>query len=344
MVRPAAAADVAAGGDRPRRRPGPAGAWARARCGRGTRSPAVPGLLAGRAFAVAGPARGARNRSRRRGQEPRRRCRPHARRRLGGARHAPAGRRRPRLVPRPGHRPRGAPDAALAFAHRPPRRDGHGQREVGVGALPPPPPHRAGGRLVAHVGRPVRRGRRRPAAVVVGREPVPVSGIHWTSGIELGVRLTSWVWVRRLLDDWPGVADLFEDNPMALVQIRWHQEYLAAFRSRGSSANNHVVAEAVGRLVAACAFPWFAESDGLASRRGPRAGARARGEHLPERREPGAGQRLPPVRHRAGPGRPRRGARSRGIPLPGATWSTAGLLVRRGGGDARRDRPPAASG
>ena len=89
-----------------------------------------------------------------------------------------------------------------------------------------------------------------------------LSGIHWTSGIELGVRLTSWVWVRRLLDDWPGVADLFEENPDALAQLHWHQEHLAAFRSRGSSANNHVIAEAVGRLAAACAFPWFAESEG----------------------------------------------------------------------------------
>lgn len=88
-----------------------------------------------------------------------------------------------------------------------------------------------------------------------------LSGVHWTSGIELGVRLTSWVWVRRLLDEWPGVADLFEENQDALRQLRRHQEYLAAFRSRGSSANNHVVAEAVGRLVAACAFPWFRESD-----------------------------------------------------------------------------------
>ena len=88
-----------------------------------------------------------------------------------------------------------------------------------------------------------------------------LSGVHWTSGIELGVRVTSWVWVRRLLDGWPGVRDLFEDNDDALRQIRWHQEYLAAFRSRGSSANNHVVAEAVGRLVAACGFPWFEESD-----------------------------------------------------------------------------------
>lgn len=89
-----------------------------------------------------------------------------------------------------------------------------------------------------------------------------LSGIHWTSGIELGVRLTSWVWIRRLLDDWPGVGNLFEDNPEALAQLRWHQEHLAAFRSRGSSANNHVIAEAVGRLAAACAFPWFIESEG----------------------------------------------------------------------------------
>lgn len=87
-----------------------------------------------------------------------------------------------------------------------------------------------------------------------------LSGIHWTSGIELGVRLTSWVWVRRLLDDWSGAPELFEENPVALNQVRWHHEYLNAFRSRGSSANNHAVAEAVGQLAAACAFPWFDES------------------------------------------------------------------------------------
>ena len=88
-----------------------------------------------------------------------------------------------------------------------------------------------------------------------------LSGVHWTSGIELGVRMVSWAWVRRLMDEWPGVQDLFEDNPEALAQIWWHQKYLAAFRSRGSSANNHVVAEACGRLVGAYAFPWFAQSE-----------------------------------------------------------------------------------
>jgi hypothetical protein len=87
-----------------------------------------------------------------------------------------------------------------------------------------------------------------------------LSGVHWTSGIEIGIRLISLVWIRRLLADWPGVADLFENNGLAVRQIRWHQEYLAAFRSRGSSANNHVIAEAAGQLAASCAFPWFRQS------------------------------------------------------------------------------------
>jgi hypothetical protein len=88
-----------------------------------------------------------------------------------------------------------------------------------------------------------------------------LSGVNWTSGIEVGLRLLSMVWIRRLLDDWPKVADLFEHNQLALRQIRWHQQYLAAFRSRGSSANNHVIAEAAGQLAASCAFGWFPESD-----------------------------------------------------------------------------------
>ena len=92
------------------------------------------------------------------------------------------------------------------------------------------------------------------------RENPFLSGVHWTSGIEIGIRLISLTWIRRLLADWPGAADLFERNELAVQQIRWHQQYLAAFRSRGSSANNHVIAEAAGQLVASCAFPWFAES------------------------------------------------------------------------------------
>ena len=87
-----------------------------------------------------------------------------------------------------------------------------------------------------------------------------LTGVHWTSGIEAGVRLVAWTWIRRLLDEWPKVGDLFEHNDDALRQIAWHQEFLAAFPSRGSSANNHVIAEAAGRLAAACAFPWYDRS------------------------------------------------------------------------------------
>ncbi|WP_323445501.1 alginate lyase family protein [Streptomyces yaizuensis] len=88
----------------------------------------------------------------------------------------------------------------------------------------------------------------------------PLRGAHWISGIELGIRLLSWVWIRRLLDGWPGAAALFEDNPRARHQIWHHQRWLAAFPSRGSSANNHIIAEAAGQAAAACAFAWFPAS------------------------------------------------------------------------------------
>ena len=87
-----------------------------------------------------------------------------------------------------------------------------------------------------------------------------LSGVHWTSGIEAGLRLISWVWVRRLLDGWAGTAELFECNEVARAQIWWHLHYLSSFRSQGSSANNHVIAEAAGQLIGTLAFDWFAES------------------------------------------------------------------------------------
>ena len=37
-----------------------------------------------------------------------------------------------------------------------------------------------------------------------------LSGVHWTSGIETGLRLIAWVWARRLLGGWEQAAELFE--------------------------------------------------------------------------------------------------------------------------------------
>ncbi|MCG8547835.1 MAG: heparinase, partial [Alphaproteobacteria bacterium] len=92
------------------------------------------------------------------------------------------------------------------------------------------------------------------------RENPFLSGVHWTSGIEIGVRLISWAWIRRLLDGWPGVKDLFDDNAVFLQQLHHHQEYLARLPSHGSSANNHILAEEAGQFAACCAFPYFAET------------------------------------------------------------------------------------
>jgi Heparinase II/III-like protein/Heparinase II/III N-terminus len=90
--------------------------------------------------------------------------------------------------------------------------------------------------------------------------PFP-SDVNWTSCLEVGIRLISFVWIRRLLADWPGASDLFEDNALAIRQIYWHQRYLATFPVRRSSAGSHAIGAAVGQLVASCAFPWFAETE-----------------------------------------------------------------------------------
>ena len=87
-----------------------------------------------------------------------------------------------------------------------------------------------------------------------------LSGVHWTSGIELGVRLIAWVWMRRLLGGWKAVHTLFDHNPLFLRQLHHHQEYLSRFGSHGSSANNHLIAEAAGQFAACCAFPYFAQT------------------------------------------------------------------------------------
>lgn len=96
----------------------------------------------------------------------------------------------------------------------------------------------------------------------------PFRGIHWTSGIEIGMRLLSWVWIRRLLDDDERAAAWFEENPRFLSQLYAHQLWLDRLPSHGSSANNHAVAEWAGLFAAACAFPLFPESSRWRDRAG----------------------------------------------------------------------------
>ena len=92
------------------------------------------------------------------------------------------------------------------------------------------------------------------------RDNAFLSGVHWTSGIEIGLRLIAWTWIRALLSDWKGCAALFDSNPLFVEQLYWHQKYLATFKSAGSSANNHLIAELAGLACSSAAFPWFPKS------------------------------------------------------------------------------------
>ena len=93
-----------------------------------------------------------------------------------------------------------------------------------------------------------------------------LTGVHWTSAIEVGLRLLSWAWIRALLADWPGVSALFDQNDIFAEQVYYHQLYISKFRSRGSSANNHLIAELAGLSAATTAFPWFQETPNWAER------------------------------------------------------------------------------
>lgn len=88
-----------------------------------------------------------------------------------------------------------------------------------------------------------------------------LTGIHWSSGIEVGLRLVAWTWIRRLLEGWTGATELFDENPLFYRQVFDHQRFLAGLRSHGSSANNHLIAELAGLFVSTCAFPVYPDAD-----------------------------------------------------------------------------------
>ena len=125
----------------------------------------------------------------------------------------------------------------LRLPHRSPLGRTGRQYQAGVGDLAPAAPYAPGYGMVSHRGQAYAQRVAEQLRSWWQENPF-LSGVNWTSGIELGIRLISLAWIRRLLADWPDVADLFERDALAVHQIRWHQQYLAAFPSRGSSANH----------------------------------------------------------------------------------------------------------
>ncbi|HET9644489.1 MAG TPA: heparinase II/III family protein [Burkholderiaceae bacterium] len=93
--------------------------------------------------------------------------------------------------------------------------------------------------------------------------PYPL-GVHWTSALELGIRLVNWAVSWHLL----GGADssLFAGTDGARLRAAWleqvwrHAEFVAGSLSRYSSANNHLLGETMGLFIAGLTWPCWDES------------------------------------------------------------------------------------
>ena len=82
-------------------------------------------------------------------------------------------------------------------------------------------------------------------------------GVHWTSSLELALRLVSWALL------YPRIADCVAGN--ADFRLRWlnaiyqHLTCISRNLSRYSSANNHLIGELVGLFVGASCFDFWRE-------------------------------------------------------------------------------------
>lgn len=77
------------------------------------------------------------------------------------------------------------------------------------------------------------------------------AGPMWESGVELGIRMQSWTWLRRLSAF--HTKSVFETVAVR-SSIANHLEILLRFPSSHSSANNHRLVEAAGLLTGGCCF------------------------------------------------------------------------------------------
>lgn len=84
----------------------------------------------------------------------------------------------------------------------------------------------------------------------------PRQGVVWRSGIELAIRIVSFVVVLELVGSLGRDDELERRVARAVAE---HVDWIRRFPSRYSSANNHRVAELAGLLVAGSAYPTLVE-------------------------------------------------------------------------------------
>jgi uncharacterized heparinase superfamily protein len=83
-------------------------------------------------------------------------------------------------------------------------------------------------------------------------------GVHWTSSLELAVRLLNWAFAWQLLGDEVTKDQAFQRK--WLDNIYQHCHFIRGYFSRHSSANNHLFGEYMGLYVASLQWPCWKES------------------------------------------------------------------------------------
>lgn len=90
-----------------------------------------------------------------------------------------------------------------------------------------------------------------------------MQGAHWTSSLELGIRLINWSIVWQLMGGLD--SPLFKDKQGEAFKQQWltciyqHIHFIKGHYSRFSSANNHLIGEAAGVFIGAETWPYWPE-------------------------------------------------------------------------------------
>jgi hypothetical protein len=84
-----------------------------------------------------------------------------------------------------------------------------------------------------------------------------LSGVNWTSSLELALRVISWALLYPRLADAVDSDGAFQDRWLASIYL--HLSRIASRLSLHSSANNHLIGELVGLYVGASCFPFWDE-------------------------------------------------------------------------------------
>jgi len=88
-------------------------------------------------------------------------------------------------------------------------------------------------------------------------QDLPYFGVHWTSGLEIAIRLISWFWIREFFPAESWDAEFWKQWTTRVILSG---QFLSKHFSKYSSANNHLIGEALGLFVASIMIPEWCQS------------------------------------------------------------------------------------